>query len=339
MRFIVDITPDAVDKIQNQIRKGEYRTIQEFISTAIQNQIYLIEQPIEQTPEPLTIKTTPVTKDNQTSKENILGKIEDDIETVEANPQRHLDTLSGFWNKFFPVKITVRTLQNLIHNQSSPILLDELHESASREARKVGLSLVRSEKGSGRKRGDRLFTGLPVNKNSEKSRSRFKSHFVGEQRSNIVDGMPGTLRLLTIFSGQDGKDYVSLTPLGLEFSNIANPYLDNNNKNSVLSDEENGFLLRIISQNLPKEFEDMENILNLVKKGQNTTEDLYNSIREKKPDFSKNEVQTYLSGHLNRMTDLDLLIRKYVGLAYFYEVSEKGYKLITKNKPSIKGGS
>ena len=41
----MDISPDTLDVINVFIQKGEYRTVQEFISTAIQNQIYLIEQP------------------------------------------------------------------------------------------------------------------------------------------------------------------------------------------------------------------------------------------------------------------------------------------------------
>ena len=45
VRYIIDISPEILDVIQVQIRKGEYRTVQEFITTAIHNQIYLIEHP------------------------------------------------------------------------------------------------------------------------------------------------------------------------------------------------------------------------------------------------------------------------------------------------------
>ena len=342
MRYIIDISPDIVDVIQSQINKGNYRTIQEFIITAIQNQIYLTDRPYTEAEDKIKSEIFS-TLNNGRSTENLLALKSNSIMTVEPEPDRYFEKLSGFWNKFFPVKITIRILSNLLGDKNETVLLDELQEVASREARKIGLSLMRTEKVSGRKRGDRLFTGLPVNKNSERSRSRFKSHFIGEHRAKKIDGMPGTLRLLNIFAGNDGKNYVSLTQLGLEFSNLENPYIDNNVKNSVLSGEEKDLLLNIIKNNLPEEYNDIKNIMRLIYDGQNNTEKLLHSVKNFRPEFSHNEIQTYLSGHLNRMTDLGLLNRTYKGLSYSYEISENGYKILNEEtekseKPPARGG-
>jgi hypothetical protein len=330
MRYIVDISPNIVDIIQDRINKGEYRTVQEFITTSLQNQIYLIEHPIDSYNQILKTDRSLLKGSEAISTEDLLKLNPISISTVDPDPNRLLNNLSGFWNKIFPVKITIRILSNLIENEKGPVLLDSLQEVASREARKIGLSLMRSERGSGRKRGDRLFTGLPVSKNSESSKSRFKSHFVGEIRSNKIDGMPGTLRLLDIKIATDGKEYVSLTHLGLKFSNIENPYIDHGDKDSILSSEEKEFVINIIKDHLPEEFNEIRHLLKLIYEGKTNTKDLFDSVAKVKQDINENQIHTYLTGQLNRMTDLDLVNRKYDGLSYIYKVSEKG-KIITES--------
>ncbi|MHA1409929.1 MAG: hypothetical protein ACTSQY_06435 [Candidatus Odinarchaeia archaeon] len=330
MRYIVDISPDIVDIIQDRINKGEYRTVQEFITTSLQNQIYLTEHPIDSYNQILKTDRSLLKGSEAISTEDLLKLNLISISTVDPDPNRLPNNLSGFWNKIFPVKITVRILSNLIENEKGPVLLDSLQEVASREARKIGLSLMRSEKGSGRKRGDRLFTGLPVSENSESSKSRIKSHFVGEIRSNKIDGMPGTLRLLDIKIANDGKEYVSLTHLGLKFSNIENPYIDHGDKNSILSSEEKEFVINIIKNHLPEEYKEIIYLLKLINEGKTNTKDLVDSVAKVKQDYNENQIHTYLTGQLNRMTDLDLVNRKYDGLSYIYKISEKG-KTITES--------
>lgn len=315
------------DIIQSQIDKGEYRTVQEFIVTAVQNQVYLIGNPIK-TVKQISELNQNFVNERTTLKRNILKLSKKNVKTFNSNPNKQQKKLSGFWNKFFPVKITVRILSNLVNNQTEYVLLDTLQEIASTEARKIGLSLVRSEKGSGRKRGDRLFTGLPVNKNIERTKNRFKSHFVGELRTNYLDGMPGTLGLLNIEKHDNGRDYVSLTPTGLEFSNFKNPYLDNNDKNSVLSKSEKDFLLKIVEKNLVEEYKEIKYLLRLIRDGKNTTGTLFTAIKKTKPESSENKITTNLSGQLNRLTDLDLVHRSYDGLNYIYIITDKGKELI-----------
>jgi len=331
VRYIVDISPDILDVIQVQIRKGEYRTVQNFITTAIHNQIYLIEHPENLYESDSQTKSQEVVISKKNDEINILDLQEMNIETVAHNPNFLYSMLSGFWNKFFPVKITVRVLANLMNENEGPVLVDALQETASKEARKIGLLLVRKEKGSGRKRGDRLFTGLPVKRNSESSRSRFKSHFVGALKTTKIDGMPGTLRLLDIKKRDDGKDYVSLTHTGLEFSKLQNPIIDLEDYSSILSDEEKDFLINLIQDQLPDEYNDIKYILNLIDQGKTDTKELLESVSTYKQGFSQNQISTFLSGMLNRLSDLDLVARRYDGLSYIYEVSQKGKKIIKVN--------
>ena len=329
MRYIVDIPPDVVDLVQKYINKNEYRSIQDFIINAIQNQIYLIENSDQINTckvEPPSIKTDQSIK--LKDRVNLLELRDVTIITFQPDPSKLSSSLSGFWNKFFPVKVVIRVLTNLINENKGAILLDSLQETASVEARNLGLSLFKMEKGSGKKRGDRLFTGLPVKKNSESSRSRFKSHFVGSLTVKKIDGMSGILRLIDIEKRDDGKDYVSLTPLGLEFYKLQNPILDLKNYDHSLSIQEKAFLLKIIQTHLQEEYEDIKFVLNLIAQGKKDTKELHESVLNYKQGFNINQISTFLSGLLNRLSDLDLVIRRYNGLSYLYEISEKGKELI-----------
>ena len=252
LRYILDISPEIVDVIQREIEKGGYRSVQEFIINAVQNQIYLVDNPVDvYTSNEFSQKVIETSQEMKTSTNHlVLEKTE--FSTVKPNTELLQPILSGFWNKFLPSKITVRVLSSLLREQNQVVPLALLQEQASLEARAIGLKLVRTEKKSGRKRGDRLFTGLPVKKNNEKSRLRFKAHFVGSLKKKNIDGMTGTLRLINIYRGKDGKDYVQLTNFGKEFADLENPILDNKDYTDSLSEEEREYLIKLIKNQLKK---------------------------------------------------------------------------------------
>lgn len=332
MRYIVDVSPEMVDVIQREIEKGDYRSVQEFIINSIQNQIYLIDNPVQTIlPQKIThrVETEIIEKTNI---EDYLALEKTDITTVEPNPSMLQPTLSGFWNKFLPPKITVRVLSNLQRSNNDPIQLALLQEQASLEARAIGLKLVKTEKKSGRKRGDRLFTGLPVKRSNEKSRSRYKSHFVGNLKKNGIDGMPGTLRLIDIYKEADGKDYVQLTNYGKIFSELSNPILDHKKYDETLSEEERNYLIELIRNHLPDEFDEIVYLVELISQGNSTTKHLIEKISESSSNLSKNQITTSLSGALNRLVDLKLVKRRYDGLSFIYEVTEEGNNIIMEGR-------
>ena len=330
MRYIVDISPDIMDFINTLIQKGEYRNVQEFINTSIQNQIYIIEHASTTTlaPEPSRASTSDSKRESTSKSEGLLDLKDYDVNVTDDFVGKTNNQFSGFWNKFLPIKITLRVLANMQQDANAPILLDLLHEQASIEARKLGQVLIRKEKGSGRKRGDRLFTGLPVKRNSDKSRLRFKSHFIGSLSKDKVDGMPGTLRLLLISKGDDGKDYITITKKGLEFSRLKNSIIDNFDYTSTLSGEEVSFLLDEIEEGLPDEFNEMKVVLNLINERKTDAKAITADLLELKPELSKNKLTVFLSGMLNRLNDLKLVKRKFYGSSFIYEVSEKGKQII-----------
>ena len=328
MRYIVDIPPEMVDVILREIDRGEYRSVQEFIINSVQNQIYLTDNPIPNISVKKPLQQIEDAEKKKLKSVNYLVMEKGDIFTVNSNSKLLEPTLSGFWNKFLPTKITVRVLSNLLREYKESVPLALLQEQASLEARSIGLTLVKSERKSGRKRGDRLFTGLPVKRNSEKSRSRFKSHFVGSLKKNSIDGMAGTLHLLHIFRGEDGQDYVQLTDNGKEFSELENPILDLKNYNDSLSEKERDYLVQLIKKQLPKEFEEMALIIKLINIDKITTKDLIKELSTLRTEMSENKITTHLSGILNRLVDLNLLKRKYEGQSFIYEVTEKSKNIM-----------
>jgi len=332
MRYIVDISPDTLDTIKILIQRGEYRTVQEFISTAIQNQIYIIEQPESSITlsQPSQRRPSEIVKESKSDSTSLLVLRDYKLETKNNIGNMGNRTLSGFWNKFLPVKITLRVLANMQHENNKPVLLDMLQENASVAARKLGQTLVRKETGSGRKRGDRLFTGLPVKRSGDKSRLRFKSHFVGSLSREKVDGLPGTLGLMSIFKGEDGRDYVSLTQKGLEFAVLHNSIIDEDDYSSTLSEEEKEFLMSEIIAELPAEYELCKTVLNLIDNGNVDTKLLLSELTTLFPELSENKLTIFLSGMLNRLVDLGLVTRIFDSLAFKYEVSVKGKIIIEK---------
>jgi len=325
MQYIVNISPEIVEIINRQIARGDYRTIQDFIITSVQNQVYLIEQSMtSNTPQIIPLKVV----NNDENTDPVID-VKHDIVFQEYDHDKGYYTLSGFWNKFLPVKITLRALSNQIMSHGGPVILETLQETASFNARKIGLALKKTEKSSGRKRGDRLFTGLPVGRNSEKSRLRFKSHFVGNLNRTNIDGLPGTLRMLTMTKGTDGITYVGITKHGQDFTNLENPILDQNDNSRSLSVVEQSFLIKIIQKELPKETHRMQSILELIGQGNNDTKKLL-ELTTVYGEISTQKLSTELSGMLNRLTDLGLVIRRYDGLSYIYEISAENKNFMRK---------
>jgi hypothetical protein len=323
MRFIVDVTPETVDIINGLIKKGEYRTVQEFISIAIQNQTYLLEHPdsMVETYEQIHTPEKGIEADPKKNYRQFLAINPNEIKLVSLpNSEQTSDIISGLWNKYLPVKITVRVLANMLKDGIDSVLLDQLQDNASIVAREFGLSLIKSEKGLDRKRGEKLSTALPTKRSEFKSRMRFKTHFVGSLSRNRIDGMPATLGLINVFRGKDGQILVGLTEIGLKFARMENPVLDKNDLNSSFSIEERQFLLGIIETRLPNELRDIKLILNIINSGIFDSKELSKEISKLKPKLEKNELVSFKSGILSRLIDLGLVKRMNRGLASQYEV-------------------
>lgn len=256
----------------------------------------------------------------------------DNVRTVSLpSSNQVLDTIYGLWNRFFPVKITVRVLANMLEGNGETVSLELLQENASNAARELGTALLKKEKNLGRKRGERLSTALPTKRNEYKARMRFKSHFVGYLSKNRIEGMPATLRLINIFKDDSERLVVGLTTLGLQFAKLENPILDKNDFNMSLSADEKHFLLGVINSKLPKEANDIHTVLKVIASGASDPKELSRQLATLKSELVKNELITFQSGILSRLFELGLIRRTSSGVSNKYESTTEGEKLFKES--------
>ncbi|AFS80037.1 hypothetical protein NKOR_00595 [Candidatus Nitrosopumilus koreensis AR1] len=177
-----------------------------------------------------------------------------------------------FYNRFFPVKIIVRTLANLITSTNKIwFSLDELREKSFEYAERVSDQLKAYEDENELGRNEKLSTGLPLPKSETKnlkgvkkkkkldkiaaSELRFKEQFVGRFLKKDLDfkGACFELGLVRAKINDDGC-FLTLSDLGKEFAILENPILDEDRFDSNFSNEE----VKLIRKQIISKF-DFEN--------------------------------------------------------------------------------
>jgi hypothetical protein len=346
MRFVVDLPPELVDGINRLIREGRYRSIQDFLFAAAQNQVYEVEQSSDIVTVPqeniiLSRSHSPQALDRATHQTSDVdyrlltpdlanGK----VETVPPpEPSQVAGEMYGLWNRFFPVKITTRVLANMLKGDGARVPLEALQENASRNARALGKLLLKKERDLGRKRHDMIATALPTKRDEFKAKGRFKSHFVGylskRGKEVRIEGAPAVLRFINISKGEDGHDQVGLTAAGLRFALLGNPVIDQEDFNSSLSDEERRFLIEHISVELPEERKLMRYLLQSIKGGAANPHALQEEVKKLRPTLNeRTELVTFRSGLLSRMSELRLLTRARNGVSVRYHVTSEGERFL-----------
>ncbi len=85
-----------------------------------------------------------------------------------------------------------------------------------------------------------------------------------------------------------------------------------------------------IRSQLPNEYDSIKTVLRLIEDGNTETKSLLSKLERTYPDWSKNKLTVFLTGMLNRLTDLGLVRRNFVSLAFKYVVSENSKIIITE---------
>jgi hypothetical protein len=340
---VIDLDADTVDAINRLIREGRYRTVQDFLFTASQNQLY----DIENTHNPVVIRDS---LSASASTDQIVRSTAPDLDLsplLTAPDANKLQTTSppkseevaseiyGLYNRFFPIKITVRVLASMLKGNGPNVPLSTLQENASSIAREYGRKLLKKEIGLGRRRSEMIATALPTKSKRSidefKSKARFKSHFVGYVSKERMEGAPAALRFVNIHKGDNGRDVIGLTAAGLEFAKLTNPVIENGDLNSPLSDKEREFLVNHIFVQLPEEAKLMRSVLKLIKEGATNPEKVQGELGKLKPKLKETELSTVRSGLLSRMSELSLITRERVGLSVRYHITSPGEELLKRN--------
>lgn len=330
---MIDIPPELADEINRQVKSGKYKTPQDFMLAAVQNQAYLetIEMDGDSlgTHQPVAPPFSATSVTTKTAEARLtLPASSSQIRSVRiTNGQRH-NYLPGFTNRLFPVKLILRVLSNLVQQSSSEYVpLAELNEESAEVARELGKVIQKKDRTLGRKRGTIISAGLPVGR-EDKAKSRFENQFVGFIGKDKLEGAAPTLRFIDII--RDGNStLVGITDAGLKFSALTNPILDKHDYAIPFSEEEVEFLLNHISTTLEAERSLMTDILRSVHEGDATPDEMTQKVeswRRRHSDhlWTENQVLAMRVGIISRMNELGLLERHKNGVKVTYRLTPSG---------------
>lgn len=334
MRYIIELPVSKVQAIKSLIDNKKYGSIQSFILTAIENQLYLEKQPAE--------NLISAQIENRSTEENYdkysLGSLVSKppselsgVVTVEEPQPSALsaETLWALYNRVFPVKISLRVLLNMLKSNPTEdgyINLWSVQDSATAEARQLRRKLIRIDKKTRRGHGEKLSTGLP--RKGNRSRDRFKAHFVGSINSKKhLEGAPAILRFVNIRRDAQGRPQIGITKAGLEFAFLENPIFDRADCTHTLSKEESEFYLQHISEKLPKEYALSIGLLSAINAGHNTPDELNEEITRLDSNVKEREAHAVRSSLTGRLSELGLLTRKRFGLKVTYILTNRGLEI------------
>lgn len=203
---------------------------------------------------------------------NNFEKAKKFIAKIEISKPEHTIDYDGyplffrFYSRFFPVKIVVSVLANMMYekNQTS-VKLSELRSTAYDIAEEIAGNLIQIETENDIPRNKKTSTGLPKKGIDEEDivkraqvQKRFKDQFVGRTRKNkeeqkvFVEGAPSALGLVYVFE-QNGEEYITLTEKGRKFYTMPNLIIGGHYKENSLTNEESKFILEELIPSLKLE--------------------------------------------------------------------------------------
>ena len=273
MLIKVNINGDLYKKIEGLVKDGKYDDLYDFVKIALNNQIQE-EESVSSTESPGSSKSTgaEIKKDIRETQR----KLHEMLTGIETEKNEIILTYGSliwtFYNRFFPVKIIVRTLANLITTSNKIwFSLDELRQESFEYAERISDQLKTYEDNNEIGRNKKLSTGLPLPMSETKhlkgtkkkkkldkiaaSELRFKEQFVGRFIKKDLDfkGACFELGLVRAKINDDGC-FLTLSDLGREFAIIENPILDEDKFDSNFSNEE----VKLITKQIIVKF-DFEN--------------------------------------------------------------------------------
>ncbi len=278
--------------------------------------------------------------------EELYGPLDDEPRMMYAFLKgRPKGRLSGQYNRLFPVKLVLRTAASLIASRDEykflgqeegeyeydEILLEDLRKQSLKVARYAKSRFEWIDARSGANMGERLSVGLPDRKGDpvkvKKQAERFVSQFVGSVR-NKGQGLPFELGLLTV--NEEGE--VKFTENGARFMLLENPLFDTQSAwkdGESFTLQEKAFLVHMIRNNVPDEYDFMKKIATWISEGENTPKPIEARIT-KEYGVNKTESALMRSGTLARMIELSLVNREQTGRNVTYQLTEMGLKLTKK---------
>jgi hypothetical protein len=348
MRYLVDVTQKQAEEITKLINAGRSQTVAQFISTAIENQIYI------ENSEGLAPHSDIIKKDSGilerpdtviiNNKKIMLIEIKSQPETVPMPSFSGLSAslykaeeekcwLWGQTNKIFPVKIGLRVLYAFIGSEQW-VDLEEYRNRAADIAASFGTIIRKYEDMKDKVRDDRISAGLPEEKEF-KSKFRYKGHFLAYIRKDgKLEGAMPFLRFVNLNKDGKGKIFIGMTEPGLNFARLENPVIDQNNFNKSFSEKEVDFYLNHILKNVKGEASAIKWLLHKLVSGVTDRREINKELKKEFShiwnDASDAVINTQRAGLMARVYELGLIDKKKEGITVTYIIPDSGRKFLEK---------
>lgn len=339
MRYIIDCPEGIHLKVLQLIAEGRYSTMQDFVLTALQNQLVIEEAPGTIQESPVEYAISGHKGGSRFRAEDLATQVTDSaiwrlssirIDTVvpvsnHDAPDENTGWLFGQVNRILPVKFGVRILMALLQGKGQWIPLDWFHQRAADEARKFGKLLEQQDRAHGRSRSDKFSVGFPIGKPS-KSLQRYASQFLGYRQpsTGLVIGALPTLYLAVISEETKGSRSIGITEGGLSLGLLPNSVMDEGRAERSMSEEEARQYVQHVCRYAPGEVDALRTILQLIAEGHDHPDAMAAQVNRLFPKWTDAQATTNRSGALGRAWDLDLIDKQRKGSRVRYALSELG---------------
>lgn len=158
--------------------------------------------------------------------------------------------ISPTYSRFFPAKIAVVTLANMMREKETPLIdFEDFKINAHDIAEEIARKLIKYETDNKKKRSEKKSTGLPKPYDSDEitasqsiREERYKNKYFGKitkrEGADVthLDGLLSALGLVKVFS-KDKVAKITLTKSGKDFCVLNNPVFEGKDGESLSKDE------------------------------------------------------------------------------------------------------
>ncbi|MFL2957447.1 MAG: hypothetical protein ACJZ4Z_01485 [Candidatus Thalassarchaeaceae archaeon] len=245
--------------------------------------------------------------------------------------------LSGHYNRFLPMKISLRVLLNMILtsetydgnddyiSEREKIFLEEFREKALETAIYAKKYFNKIDLRNQKNIGEKITVGFPddpkIEKGAIKSHERFVSQFVGSVRNK---GNGSLCEMGFIIVNDDGE--VEMTREGLYFTLRENPIIDRTPqglRGVSMSIDEQGNMVNHIKTHLKQEWNLMKVIAEQINDERLNPQQL-DKFLEKEYEWTASKSNQVRNGCISRMVEMGQINRKKLGREVIYLLTDWG---------------
>jgi hypothetical protein len=306
MRVITDILPAEYESIKALVERGAYLSVQQFVATAVSNQLHLESSASE--PEGIAEKRVEI--ERPLSLEG-LGLPAATPVTFETVPLKDAP-LWGQYYRFLPLKVVLRVVAN--STKLAPIELASVAWTVSSTARGFAKKLG----GLASLLDVSPLPGFPATSGGQlkmaKSENRFLAQYLGTVgKDGRTRGFPFELGFLALENGSPAR--IALSPAGLKFVNLVNPLIDTEDTHALpLGAEESEMVLQHVAKFLPEELRQIRELFSKLARGPETPASLdahfIGYYKNRFGSWSDAKCRTMRAGLTSRCIELGLVVNR-----------------------------